>query len=92
VEELVEVLAIDFDDAGGIPKRNPKWRWEDQEQALFTSCSCLIAIIDSGIAQFTHFSVKEFLTSPRLGTSTQDVDVPCYHVALKPAHTILGQA
>jgi hypothetical protein len=95
VEELVEVLAIDFDDAGGIPKLNPSWRWEDQEQALFTSCSSLIAIIDSDgsrIVQFSHFSVKEFLTSPRLDTSTQDVDVSCYHVALKPAHTILGQA
>ena len=26
VEELAEVLAVDFDDAGGIPKLNPNWR------------------------------------------------------------------
>ncbi|KAH9981774.1 hypothetical protein BJV77DRAFT_354177 [Russula vinacea] len=32
VEELAEVLAVDFDDAEGIPKLNPNWRWEDQEQ------------------------------------------------------------
>jgi hypothetical protein len=25
VEELVEVLALDFDGAGGIPKLNPSW-------------------------------------------------------------------
>jgi len=41
--------------------------------------------------QFSHFSVKEFLTSYRLlATSTQGVSH--YHIALKPAHTILGQA
>jgi len=36
VEELAEVLAIDFDDAEGVPgpKLKPNWRWEDQEQAL----------------------------------------------------------
>jgi hypothetical protein len=39
VEELAEVLAIDFDDAEGISKLNPSWRWEDQERALLTSCS-----------------------------------------------------
>src|ERR1700675_382101 len=45
VEELSEVLAIDFNDAEGIPKLNASWRWEDQEGALLTSCSSLIAIV-----------------------------------------------
>jgi hypothetical protein len=93
VEELAEVLAVDFDDAEGIPKLNPNWRWEDQEQALFTSCSSLIAIVDTGdsrVVQFSHFSVKEYLTSERLATSRQDVSR--YHVVLEPAHTILAQA
>jgi hypothetical protein len=40
--------------------------------------------------QFSHFSVKEYLTSERLATSRQDVSR--YHVVLEPAHTILGQA
>ena len=31
VKELAEVLAFDFD-AEGIPKLNPNWRWEDQEE------------------------------------------------------------
>ncbi|KAF8496224.1 hypothetical protein F5888DRAFT_1946627, partial [Russula emetica] len=93
VEELAEVLAVDFDDVGGIPKLKPGWRWEDEEQALFTSCSSLIAIVDTGdsrVVQFSHFSVKEYLTSTRLATSSQDVSR--YHIAHKPAHTILAQA
>jgi Ankyrin repeats (many copies) len=93
VKELAEVLAVDFDDADGIPKLNPKWQWEDEEQALLASCSSLIAIVESGksrVVQFSHFSVKEFLTSTRLATSSGDVSR--YHVALKPAHTILAQA
>ena len=93
VEELAEVLAVDFDDAEGIPRLNPGWRWEDQEQALLTSCSSLITIAGTGhsrIVQFSHFSVKEYLTSTRLATSTQDL--LRYHISLEPAHTVLAQA
>jgi hypothetical protein len=93
VEELAEVLAIDFDNADGVPKLNPKWRWEDEEQALLASCSSLISIVESGesrVVQFSHFSVREFLTSTRLATSGGDV--LRYHIALEPAHTIVAQA
>ena len=93
VEELAEVLAVDFYDGSGIPTLKPGWRWEDQEQALLTSCSSLITIVrtgDSRVVQFSHFSVKEFLTSTRLSTSSQDVSH--YHVVLGPAHTILAQS
>ena len=48
VEELAEVLAVDFEDAEGVPKLKPNWRWEDQEQALLTSCSSLIVVVDTG--------------------------------------------
>ena len=48
VEELAEVLAVDFEDAGGVPKLKPNWRLEDQEQALLASCSSLIVIVDTG--------------------------------------------
>jgi ankyrin repeat protein len=93
VEELAEVLAVDFDDAEGIPKLKPNWRWENEEEAVLTSCSSLIAIIgtgDSRVVQFSHFSVKEFLTSSRLATSSQDI-LP-YHITLHTAHTIMAQA
>ena len=93
IEELAEVLAVDFDDAEGTPRLKPDWRWEDHEQALLTSCSSLIAIVKTGysrIVQFSHFSVKEFLTSARLATSSGDVSR--YHIDLGAAHTILAQA
>jgi ankyrin repeat protein len=40
--------------------------------------------------QFSHFSVKEFLTSPRLADSSGDVSR--YHISPEPAHTILARA
>ena len=97
VEELAEVLAVDFEDAEVMPKLNASWRWEDQEQALLSSCSSLISIIDddeddhgSRAVQFSHFSVKEFLTSPRLATPNRDVSY--YHINPERAHTIMAQA
>jgi hypothetical protein len=93
VKELAEVLAVDFDDEEGIPKLKPNWRWEDQEQAILTSCSSLITTVetdDSRVVQFSHFSVKEYLTSARL--VTLGVDVSHYHIVPEPAHTILAQA
>ncbi|KAI9430586.1 hypothetical protein H4582DRAFT_2103689 [Lactarius indigo] len=71
VEELAEVLAIDFNARGG-PKLNADWRWEDNEEA------------------FSHFSVKEFLTSSRLASSLGEVSR--FHIRLEPSHTILAQA
>ena len=93
VAELAEVLAVDFDDAEGIPRSKPDWQWEEQELALLSACSSLIAIVqagDSRVVQFSHFSVKEFLTSPRLAIGSGEVSN--YHIDLEPAHTILGQA
>ena len=93
VKELAEVLAVDFDDEEGIAKLKPNWRWEDEEQALLTSCSSLIATVKtegSRVVQFSHFSVKEYLTSERLATSSGNVSR--YHIGLEPAHTILAQA
>ena len=93
VAELAEVLAVDFDDAEGIPKLNADWRWEDQEQALLIACSSLIAVVeaeDSRVVQFSHFSVKEFLTSSRLATVGGEASN--YHIGLEPAHTTLAQA
>ena len=93
VEELAEVLAVDFDDAEGIPRLKPDWRWEEQELALLSACSSLIAIVQAGhsrVVQFSHFSVKEFLTSPRLAIASGEVSN--YHIDLEPAHTILSQA
>jgi len=94
VEELAEVLAFDLDAADGeIQTFHAEWRWEDQEQAVLSVCSSLISIVDiygSRVVQFSHFSVKEFLTSKRIAAA--DGDVSQYHILPGPAHTILTQA
>ncbi|KAH8977213.1 hypothetical protein EDB86DRAFT_2838218 [Lactarius hatsudake] len=92
VEELAELLAIELN-AGGIPKLNVNLRWEDQEEAVLSACSSLVTvIIDKGsrVVQFSHFSVKEFLTSPRLACSTEEVSR--FHIPIEPSHMILAQA
>jgi ankyrin repeat protein len=91
--ELAEVLAIEFDTAGGTPELNEDMRWEDQEQAVLSACSSLVAVIDdndSRVVQFAHFSVKEFLTSDRLAMSINEAS-RYHHISLKPAHTIMAQ-
>ena len=94
VKELAEVLAVDFRATGGIPKLNEDLRWEDQEQAVLSACSSLIAVVQddhSRVVQFSHFSVKEFLTSDRLATSTIEAS-HYHHILLEPSHTIMAQA
>ena len=94
VEELAEILAFDFN-AEGIPKLDLAWRWEEQEEAVMSTCSSLVIVVkgdleDSRIVQFAHFSVKEYLMSSRLAESSRDVSR--YHILPEPAHTILAQA
>jgi hypothetical protein len=93
VEELAEIFAIDLDaDAG--PDLKEGWRPENAEDAVLSACSTLIAVIEdeeSKIVQFSHFSVKEYLTSDRLRTSEMG-SIRQYHIPLDDAHTILARA
>ena len=70
------------------------WRWDDHEEVVLSTCSSLIAIVrssgDSRVVQFSHFSVKEYLTSPRLARSPC-VDVSWFHIDLEAAHMIMAQ-
>ena len=95
VEELAELLAFDFTaSSGGLPTLKEDWRWDDQEQAILSTCSSLITIIprdDSRVVQFSHFSVKEFLTSSRLAQSPNG-DISRFRIDLEPAHTLMAQA
>jgi ankyrin repeat protein len=96
VEELAELLAFDFQatTCGGVPTLKEDWRWDDQEEAVLSTCSSLITIIprdDSRVVQFSHFSVKEYLTSPRLAQSPLG-EVSRFRIDLEPAHTIMTQA
>jgi hypothetical protein len=92
VKELAEVLAFDFN-TKGIPTLNEGWRWEDQEEAVMSACSSLVTIVNNGdsqVVQFSHFSVKEFLTAERLAEPVRDVSR--YHIQTEAAHTVIARA
>ena len=92
VEELGEILAVQFDEAGP-PTYNAAWRPENAQEAVMSVCSSLITIVDregSQVVQFSHFSVKEYLTSDRLAKAEECLSY--YHILLEPAHTILAHA
>ena len=95
VEELAELLAFDFtESSGGIPTLKEGWRWDDEEEAVLSTCSSLITIIPrygSRVVQFSHFSVKEFLTSSRLVRSPHE-EISRFRIDLEPAHTLMAQA
>jgi ankyrin repeat protein len=92
-EELAEIFAIRFD-SDAETNLVEDWRPLDAEDAVLSACSSLITIVNSGdskIVQFSHFSVKEFLTSDRLATSDVGT-ISQYHIPLEPAHAILSCA
>ncbi|KAH9069495.1 hypothetical protein EDB83DRAFT_2188767, partial [Lactarius deliciosus] len=96
VDELAEVLALDFDRTeGGIPVLNSAWRWDDEQQGVLSTCSSLVIVIHNRyrkthFVQFAHFSVKEFLTSDRLAKLAADISR--FHIRPEPAHTVIAQA
>ena len=94
VDELTAILTFNVDAIEGeVLRLGADWGSEDQEQELLSACPSLITIVDglfSRVVQFSHFSVKEFLTSDRLATSSEDISR--YHILPDAAHTILAQA
>jgi ankyrin repeat protein len=93
VEELAEVFAIQFDSDAG-PALKGDWRPENPEEALLSACSTLIVIVEnegSKVVQFSHFSVKEYLTSERLRDTKVD-DIRKYYIPTNAAHAVLAQA
>ena len=93
VEELADILSFDFK-TGPIPGFYESWRLGDPIDAVLSTTSSLLAIVDdwgSPVIQFSHFSVKEFLTSIRLA-ETNDIICRRYHISMTPAHTVAAQA
>src|SRR5258708_6261085 len=94
-KELAMLFPFDFK-AGSIPKLLEDWRLEDPADAILSACSTLLSIADGGfglgnIIQFSHISVKEFLTSTRLAKVTDSIPRR-YHISMIPAHTLVAQA
>jgi ankyrin repeat protein len=92
VEELAEFLAFDFE-SGPIPKFREDWRLEEPLEAVLSTCSTLLSLVDvddSQVIQFSHFSVKEFLTSSRFAQKCDTISRR-YHVSMTPAHTVVAQ-
>jgi len=93
VEELAEILSIDFD-PGATSGLVEGWRPENPEAAVLSTCSTLITIIDNGgwkIVKFSHSSVKDFLVSDRLRISRIE-NIRAYHISMDAAHAVLARA
>jgi len=92
VEELAEVLAMRFE-SGNIPYYHVAWQLDDVREAILSACSSIVVVANvdgSQIVQFSHFSVKEFLTSDRLADASADLSR--HHIDPVFAHAILAQA
>ena len=90
VEELADFLAFKSE-RGGSLKYEGNWRPENPREMVLSTCSSLIAIVTvdgSPEMQFSHFSVKEYLTSSRIAKGR----VSRYYIPLEPAHLFVAQA
>ena len=91
VEELAEFLAFKSERGGSLTfERN--WLPENARDTVLSTCSSLIAIVnvdDSPVIQFSHFSVKEYLTSSRIAEGGR---ISRYYIPLEPAHLFVTQA
>ena len=90
VEELAEFLAFKSETGGRLTFEG-NWRPENARDTVLSTCSSLIAIVNvegSQVIQFSHFSVKEYLTSNR----TAEGRVSRYYIPLEPAHLFVTQA
>jgi len=91
VDELAEIFAVDFG-PDSEPNLEESRRPENPEEAVLSACSTLITIVgdeDSKIVRFSHFSVKEFLTSDHFQTSKLG---KALYIPLDATHTILTRA
>jgi ankyrin repeat protein len=90
VEELAEFLAFKSDTGGSLTFEG-NWRPESPKDMVLSTCSSLVAVVNvdgSPVIQFSHFSVKEYLTSSRITEGR----VSRYYIALEPAHIFVTQA
>jgi ankyrin repeat protein len=91
VDELAEFLAFDVDAEPAMTFPAGQ-RPEDPINAVLSTCPNFLSIVqveDFAFIQFSHISVKDFLTSDRLAQSS---DISCrFHVSMTPAHMIMAR-
>ena len=93
VDELAEILALDFGAEEVLPELREDWRSSDYQDTILSMCSSLVVVLtdhthNRDYVQFSHFSVKEFLTSDRLLTP----DISHLRILPEPAHTVVAKA
>ena len=90
-DELAELFAILLK-ADSTSEFNIGWRPDDPEEFILSTCTTLVSIVNidhERVIQFSHFSVKEYLTSDRIANAEH---VSRYHIHPKLAHTLLAKA
>ena len=102
VEELADFLAFDFK-ARPIPRFHEEWRLEDPIEAVLSTCPSLLVIVNETeeesffqrhslkVIQFSHYSVKEYLTSIRLAEAS-DNSPRRFHISMTSAHNLAARA
>jgi ankyrin repeat protein len=91
VEELAELFAI-LPKADSTPEFNIGWRPEDPEEFILSTCTTLVSVVNidgEKVIQFSHFSVREYLTSNRIANAEH---ISHFHILPKSAHTLLARA
>jgi ankyrin repeat protein len=90
VEELAGFLTFKSEEGGSLTFEE-NWRPENPRDTVLSTCSSLISIVNVDgppVIQFSHFSVKEYLTSTRIAEGR----VSRYYIPLEPAHLLVIQA
>jgi len=90
VEELAGFLIFKSEEGGSLMFEE-NWRPEDPRDMVLSTCSGLIVVVNvngSPVIQFSHFSVKEYLTLNRIAKGR----VSRYYIPLESAHLLVTQA
>ncbi|KAI0320597.1 ankyrin repeat-containing domain protein [Amylostereum chailletii] len=84
IEELADVLAVDFD-TDTVPEFVSSYR--PLSTQVLRICSGLV-VLNNRVVQFAHFSVQEYLVSERLSKSGR---ASIYHLDTTLSHTTIAQ-
>jgi ankyrin repeat protein len=90
IKELAGFLAFKSE-TGGSLAYEADWQPENSRDMVLYTCSSLVAVVNvdgTPVMQFSHFSVKEYLTSSRIAEGRMSR----YYTPLEPAHIFVTQA